>query len=212
MRLCRWARANAEPIVFRSLLAVASPSDWPCGSSDETAWLDLKTRYGRFDLERPFPQRLVRPALDRLFAIAVELRTQGSIGFMSINRALGVRLDSQSAAGVITTLVDAGMARPVDAGDDWQRPHVEGPRLVEWIAELVRERHAHGVLDWTKGVGLALAHSLSGADEQFVESEAPGGSMLSSEIDEFDEFVLEHRRMLTSQRLEDALNELDDDE
>lgn len=212
MRLCRWARVNAEPAVFRSLLAVSSPSDWPCDSNDEAAWLDLRTRYGRYDLQRAAPQRLVRPALDRLFAIAVELRAGGSIGFMSINRSLGVRLDSQTAAGVIRTLLDSDMAAAAVAGGDWQQPHVAGRRLIEWTTELARERHAHGALDWAKGVGLALADTLGAVDDRFVESGTSEASSLSDEVDEFDDFVLEHRRMLTNQRLEDALNELDDDE
>jgi hypothetical protein len=211
MRLCRWARTNAEPINFRSLLAVASPEDWPCDSSDKAAWLDLKVRYGRYDLERAPPQRLVRPTLDRLFAIAIELRSGGAIGFMSVNRSLGVRLDSQSAAGVLKTLQGAGMAEPAEASGDWQQPHVAGARLSEWIAQLDAERHAHGTLDWTRGVGLALAQSLGAADERFLAADVPEAG-LTGEVDAFDDFVLEHRRMLTNQRLEEALNELDEDD
>lgn len=211
MRLCRWARINAEPIIFRSLLAVASPEDWPCDSSDKATWLDLKSRYGRYDLERAPPQRLVRPTLDRLFAIAIELRSGGAIGFMSVNRSLGVRLDSQSAAGVLRTLHDAGLAEPAEASGDWQQAYVPGARLSEWIAQLDAELHAHGALDWAQGVGLALAQSLVATDERFLEVDGPEAG-LTGEVEEFDDFVLEHRRMLTNQRLEEALNELDEDD
>ncbi len=212
MRLCRWARANAAPSIFRSLLSVASPEEWPTDQSDRQMWLDLRRSHGRFELGYSRREdRVGRPPLERILAAGLQLRTEGSIGFMTVNRILGIRLDSSNAATVLAVLTGSAMAVAPDGGASWQRPHLPGRRLDQWLEALSEAHHSDGQLAWQSDVGAALGQALDArvTDGLSPEMDPVVPADFSDEDDEFERFIQDHRRAIAEQRREDALNWLD---
>jgi hypothetical protein len=48
--LCRWGETNANPILWRSLLAVASVDQWPASDREKEHWQSLQSRSGAYSL------------------------------------------------------------------------------------------------------------------------------------------------------------------
>lgn len=201
MRLCRWARANKQDELLRSLLAIASIEQWPTDDVDQLMWLDLMKRQARFELEfAPRRAKILIP-LDRVLAAGLHLRSARSLGWMTANRVLGHGPDASAAAALLSGMVRSGMAAsPTDCGS-WQRPHLAGAALEEWIARLASELHDTGELAWSGVAGSELSKAFERQEASQIK-EAPD---LDEELDEFELMMAEHRRSVQSRRQEACL-------
>lgn len=206
MRMCRWARAHADPELYRSLLSVAAIKDWPTDDLDRATWLELQARQGRFELG--YAPRAVggRPSLDRILAAALQLRYDGRLGWVMANRILGYRPDSHLAHGLLDGLVQAGMAEAPAGEFAWQRPHQPGPKLHEWIEQLGSALHLKGVLDWTVSPGPDCWAAFSGSEDAPVDLSSGD----ADELDDYESLMAEHRRIVQARRLEAKLDWLED--
>lgn len=204
-RLCRWARANAKPELFRTLLAVASPDAWPVDETEKAAWRELAAQQGRFELA--FATRVtvpVLPPLDRVLAACLHLVEAGQIGWMTCNRILGLRLDSQTSTSLLSVVVGSRIVEEPAGWIAWQRPHRAGPALAAWTERLSRELGQEGSLRWAGPAGSDLAAEIGWSVDA---GEAPDISIgaFDDELSEFEQLVAEHRRAVRSKRREEAL-------
>jgi hypothetical protein len=206
MRMCRWARAHAEPELYRSLLSIAAIKDWLTDELDRATWLELQARHGRFELG--FAPRAVagRPSLDRILAAALQLRNDSRLGWVMANRILGYRPDSHFAHALLGGLVRAGIAEAPTGEFAWQRPHQPGLKLHEWIAQLGAALHFKGVLDWTVSPGPDCWAAFSLSEEAPVDLTSSD----AEELDDYESLMAEHRRIVQARRLEAQLDWLED--
>jgi hypothetical protein len=204
MRFSRWARANDERDIYRSLLEIVCIDDWPTDDSDKEVWHSAKGRDACFEFWSDPRLGRARVPVDRVLAAGLWLRQQGSIGWVTANRILGYRPDSFTAAGLLARLAAAGMALQPDGRYGWQKPHDAGPRLEEWIKRLADALHETGNLAWTTAIGVELESSFDAVQDDGCPSDAGA----QDEPDEYESIMAEHRRMVQARRIEVRLEML----
>jgi hypothetical protein len=153
--LCGWAEGNAAADdVYRSLLAVSEPMNWPVGVGDRLAWADRRRNYGSLRTPRlPPPEVLQRPSPADFLAASIYLRMTGSIAWTTVNRTAQRRLDSQKAASTLALLVAFGMAAPVD---HWQQRHTALPLVTSVTSKIIADLARTGSVSWDQGALAAL--------------------------------------------------------
>lgn len=203
-RLCRWAREKGRPELFRTLLAVATPNAWPVEESEKAAWRELAMRQGRFELA--YATRVSvpdLPPLDRVLAACLHLIEAGRIGWMTCNRILGLRLDSQTSTSLLAVLVGARIVEEPAGPVAWQLPHQAGPALLAWTERLSRELGLDGGLRWAGPAGSALAAEIGRSGDACTASEVAVDAF--DDLSEFERLVADHRRAVRAKRHEEAL-------
>ena len=154
-RLCEWARWQADPDVFRSLLDVCDPTTWPVTIEVREEWLELRNVHGRWLLasERRSLLGVQPPTGTEFVAGLAHLTAFGSIGWIGADRVMQNRLGSNGAADLLALLVACGAA---EAPEDWQTAHIATPLALELITSLSAALHREGKLDWTRAPMLPL--------------------------------------------------------
>jgi hypothetical protein len=151
---CMWAREQADEELLENLLSIAQLDAWP-KTEDLGTWRELARKRSRFTLQFPPTTRaFVLPPLDRLLAACLYVRQYGRLSWVSGNRILMKSAHAHSSAGLLALLVALRTVTP-DA-DDWQGPHMAGPRLNEQIERLEAEREQSASLGWNSRVGQEL--------------------------------------------------------
>jgi hypothetical protein len=159
-RLCAWARFEAAPDIFHSLLAVARVDDWPVSAAQREQWALLAAQKGRFELVLGAYERdqEPRPDLDRLLAACRVAIERGSLNWVVANRIMGRRLDAMRGRGLLALAVALGAVSPPEAacGDPWNLPHPVGPRAGEIAERIAAELLVSETLGWDSPLGQAL--------------------------------------------------------
>jgi hypothetical protein len=165
MALCIWAKAHAATDLYRSLLSVADPLQWPAPESTTATWLELQRQEARWEIgtERRVPLGSRFIDAEQMFSVLTHLALFGWISWFAINRATGSRNDNHDAADVLALLVMAGLARPEA---DWQIKHAATDLGIETFNRACAERHMCGKLSWENGVLGALFAGLRGKRAQ----------------------------------------------
>ena len=146
--LCGWASARTSNDVFRSLLAVVQPEEWPVSPEEQTAWRNRKRVHGSFRLSQNQPTPILNlPSPADFLAAAVYLRVTGSIAWTTANRTAQRRLDGQAAASTLALLVAFGLAAPTE---HWQRRHLVLPAATAIIICIVADLARTGRLSWNE--------------------------------------------------------------
>lgn len=143
--LCRWASVHASDEVFRSLLAVAHPQEWPVDADEQVVWQDRKRIHGSYRLPQMPPPPLYLPSAADFLAASIYLRMTGSIAWTTINRTAQRRLDNQKAASTLALLVGFGLAAPEK---HWQCRHLVLPAATAVIARITSDLVRTGRLSW----------------------------------------------------------------
>jgi hypothetical protein len=166
--LCRWARANCNPLIFQSLLAVASVDLWPVSPDERQHWSALQLTHGRYCLATParYPISELWPPLDRVLAACIVARQHDGLSWIVANRVLKRRLDAHVSPGLLALMVSLGA---LQAPSQWQMFHKAGVKLTSIIQRLSLPLHEHGILDWTSNVADELIQELLSA-RQVTES------------------------------------------
>lgn len=148
--LCSWARFQAPTETFRSLLFVASPSDWSLPARQLDEWLELKARHGAWTTGSARREHLTGelPAPETFVSVLAHVVLLGSTSWYGVNRCAQQKLDSQQAADVLALLIAAGL---VKAPVDWQGPHAGEPSAAAALQAVAHERWRTGRLDWHTG-------------------------------------------------------------
>ena len=85
MALCRWASSNAPDDSYRSVLAVAEPSEWPADAGEANAWQARKRSYGSYRLPiLAAPQAMSLPSAGSFLSSAIWLAMTGSIAWTTV--------------------------------------------------------------------------------------------------------------------------------
>lgn len=160
--LCHWAQANCNPLIFQSLLAVASIDLWPVSLDERQHWSALQRTHSRYCLAVTprYPVRQLWPPLDRLLAACIVARQNNGLSWISANRVLKRRLDAHVSPGLLALMVSLGA---LQAPSQWQMFHKAGPRLTEIVQNLSRCLHQHGALDWNSSAAEELIQELAAA-------------------------------------------------
>ncbi|MCW2406052.1 hypothetical protein M2336_002681 [Sphingobium sp. B1D7B] len=218
--LARWGYHHGAPESLRSLLAVADIDAWPISASEQSHWLEVARRDGRFELAEPLrPEAYARPDLDRLLAACIELVSSGELNWMSCNRMAGRRIDSQVGASIIAILLALGAVSVADADPAaWQQSHQATERATALRDELVDTLSSTGVLSWERGIGLRLAQEVVAAAPEIERwpdaarlaamfDAAAAGSASADDliVDPLDAIMAESRQSADRQKREDLL-------
>jgi hypothetical protein len=165
MALCIWAKAHATTDLYRSLLSVADPLQWPAPESTTATWLELQRQEARWEIgtERRVPLGSRFIDAEQMFSVLAHLALFGWISWFAINRATGSKNDNHDAADVLALLVMAGLARPEA---DWQIKHEATDLGIQAFNRACAERHMCGKLSWENGVLGALFAGLRGKSAQ----------------------------------------------
>jgi hypothetical protein len=157
--LCRWAQTNCNPLLFQSLLSVASIDLWPVSFDEREHWSALKRIHSRYCLAAPpsYPIRQLWPSLDRLLAACVVARQNNGLSWITANRVLKRRIDAHVSAGLLALMVSLGA---LQAPSQWQMFHTVGHRLTDIVKRLCLCLHEQGALDWSSRVGEELLDEL----------------------------------------------------
>jgi hypothetical protein len=161
MALCVWAKAHATTDLYRSLLSVSTPNQWPIPEADIGHWLELQRNEARWEIrtERRVPLGSRFIDAEQMFSVLAHLALFGWISWFGINRATGSKNDNHDAADVLALLILTGLARPES---DWQTKHVATDLAIETFNRACGERHMCGKLSWENGVLGALFADLQG--------------------------------------------------
>ncbi len=167
-RWCQWAkeqlgRQEGSRQIAVSLLAVAQPLEWP-GISDpmKAQWQDRKIKLGRHAL--PVPE----PRFEHEFSVSPRdflslirrVVADGGLSWMSVNRVLGLRIDTLGSASLLGSLA---RLRVIISGSDWQDWQPIGPNANQWRGRLESEMASSGELFWDHGGGRAMADAVKDA-------------------------------------------------
>ena len=149
MGLCRWASTNASSDSYRSVLAVAEPSEWPVDPGEADAWLARKLSYGSYRLPiLAAPQAMNLPSAASFLSSAAWLAMTGSIAWTTVNRTSQRRIDSQKAASTLALLVRFGMASTTR---HWQDRHYALPGAAAAVSAMLADLSRTGTLSWDEG-------------------------------------------------------------
>ncbi len=162
--LCRWGETNASPVLWQSLLAVASVHQWPVSDGESEHWRDLQNRHGAYSLMAPmrYPIRDLWPPLPRLLAALHVVQMRDNINWIVANRLLKRRIDAHAGPALLGILCLLGIVSPPA---HWQMPHVKHGDPDYLIATLSRELQQTGSLKWESDIGADIIAKLSlGAD------------------------------------------------
>jgi RNA polymerase sigma factor (sigma-70 family) len=146
MALAEWAKAHATTDLYRSLLAVADPRQWPASNSTIALWLGLQKTEACWEIairRVPLGSRFIDA--EQMFSVLMHLALFGWISWFAINRTTGSKNDNHDAADVLALLVLAGLARPEA---DWQIKHIATDLGIETFNRACEERHMCGKLSW----------------------------------------------------------------
>ena len=148
MGLCRWASSNASDDSYRSVLAVAEPSEWPVDTGEADAWQARKRSYGSYRLPVLATPAMNLPSAASFLSSATWLAMTGSIAWTTVNRTSQRRIDSQKAASTLALLVRFGMASPAR---HWQDRHQALPRAAAAVSAMLADLSRTGTLSWDEG-------------------------------------------------------------
>lgn len=147
-RICEWARNAADGDVFRSLLQVSTPEDWPAPDAVRTEWTQLRQLHGCWMLptERRGALGPDAPSPAEFLSGILHVALLGSIGWISAGRVTQARLGAQDSTHLLALL---GACGAVDCPEDWQAPHVATPRIHDLLGDLTTASCRRGELSWS---------------------------------------------------------------
>ena len=145
--VCEWARAAAPPALYRSLLSVAVPQQWPQLRPAELEFWRNEQSGAEFDLRaRPDFGFVGRLAASRLLAMLIALRANGHISWLEANRCIGCTTDSRAGILALGLLAAMGAVLP---NADWRKRHgVRADRVEHLLTPLVAPLRRTGKLPW----------------------------------------------------------------
>lgn len=159
-RLCSWARFEADPALYHSLLAIASIDEWPITDRERADWHRRAALHARFEIVLHDRELLVeaRPELDRLLAACFVCVERGEINWLTINRIMSRRLDAAGGQALLALLVGLNcIDPPADAGADGVLlSHRATPRAAALATELSEQLQHEGKLRWESPLGERL--------------------------------------------------------
>lgn len=160
--LCRWAQGHAHPLLFQSLLFIASIDLWSVSADERAHWSNLRHAHGRYCLSVPprYPIRQLWPPLDRLLAACTLARQNDGLSWITANRVLKRRLDAHVSPGLLALMVSLGA---LHAPSQWQMFHKSGPQLAQIVDFLSARLHQTGELNWDCEAGNELLEPLGAA-------------------------------------------------
>lgn len=149
-RLARWARHNAGPDLFGSLMYVIDPSKWSAPDNEMAVWRRSQEQYQSWRIGVPRRFALGRRFLDanQVLPTLAQLAFHGWTSWMAVNRTTDAPIHIQDSADILALLIKAEL---VIAPDDWQKPHIAHPKATELFIRARTEMHAAGVLGWEHG-------------------------------------------------------------
>jgi hypothetical protein len=161
---CEWARQEADSPLFESLMSVVRPDLWPVDADRRGAWAEIAKARGAFRIGfQPNPASVILPALDRVMAALKVVAVDGALGWTKANRILMRRMRDHQAVGLLAVLVAFGA---LEAGEDWQAPHVAGSAVADLLSALDDACSIKGSLHWETEIGEALMARLRRARPQ----------------------------------------------
>jgi hypothetical protein len=170
---CGWARKHADTPLLEALLSVIEPDAWPA-VEDADEWRALKARRGRFTLHQtPREEVFTLPELDHVLAACKFIESRRGLGWVMANRILFRRPNDHNSAGLLAVLV--GLGALAKGAEDWQAPHIAGPRLGEIRGLLEAERGRLGLLSWSSPLGVRL-------QREALAAELPDGWVASQDL------------------------------
>ena len=149
-QLCKWAKRHSSSDLFRSLLDVAEPDQWPATLEEKTRWTTQKATYGSYKLAWPAPsieEAKAPKEIDLLAALAF-LGTLGGISWVSVNRIAPRRLDDTDAVTGLALLIALNAVQPAS---NWQERHVPLADHSALYARIAAELTRTGSLKWREG-------------------------------------------------------------
>ncbi|MBU1377076.1 MAG: hypothetical protein KKE02_11310 [Alphaproteobacteria bacterium] len=154
-RLCEWAKRSSEDDVFRSLLSVATPSEWPAPETVKSEWLRLQETHARWALSSGRDAALGSdpPTPAHLLSGLLHLALLGSIGWIGAGRVTQSRLGSQGSADLLAVLVACGAA---ECPEHWQDRHPATGLAGLLLKELAMAVSRDGDLSWSSPVPAAI--------------------------------------------------------
>jgi hypothetical protein len=159
-RLCSWARFDAPPQLYHSLLAVASIDHWPVAETVQADWRRHRALEGRFEItvSGKIPDPEPRPGLDRVLAACRIARERGNLNWLAVNRMMGRRLDAAGGQGLLALMLalDCVSLPEGQDGELLLMAHPATERANTLADELALARMQTGNLDWESALGQAL--------------------------------------------------------
>ena len=149
-QLCSWSKLHHPNDLYRSLLHISTPENWPVSDEERTTWMRTKGIYGRyeFDALQTSVREATPPDGSHILAALAVLGTLGGLSWISVNRTAHRRLDNTHAVAGLALLVALSAIKPAQ---QWQDRHVPGADHSAVFARMAGERNRTGVSRWGEG-------------------------------------------------------------
>ena len=152
---CEWARNDADPDIYTSLLAVVEPNQWEQIASEERdRWQGIKCIDSSYKIDRELSVVLPESVLlrDLVGPIVVAAR-QSHLGWVTINHLHGHRQEDGKGLAYLGFLIASGV---VHAQEDWRLPHAASDEADELCDSLLEALCLDGRLRWDSRIGELL--------------------------------------------------------
>lgn len=232
-RLCAWARFNSPAQLFRSLLAIARPNEWPIDERSRLDWARLAERERRFEIDIPARPLSVGqpPDLDRLLAACIATLKRGEMNWLMLNRILRKQVDGLRTRGTLALMIALGIIEAPKSDKvekTWQLRHAVGPQAHLLTQLLGSELAKNGELSWDGKAGeivnerLNQASSIdlgwvsldelmafmSGSTTDAAAMGIPPTTADESQEDDLEAMLHQHKRSVARRRMEELSNNL----
>jgi hypothetical protein len=149
-QLCKWSKLHHPNDLYRSLLHVSAPGNWPVSDEERTTWMQTKSIYGRYEIDalHASVREAKPPDEGHILAALAVLGTLGGLSWISVNRTAHRRLDSAHAVAGLALLVALNAIKPAR---QWQDRHFPGADHSAVFARMAGGRSHTAVLRWGKG-------------------------------------------------------------
>lgn len=224
-QLCKWAKNNAQNIIYTSLLSIANPSVWPVNTEQKVYWGEQVEQHARYQLNEFVNQKTVSLGFS-LADIAAALISAKLIGlsWLTANRVLRTRFRSHKGIGLVAFLHSIGAL--IEASSDI--PYAEKRYTISnygesLISSITNELHSSAYLTWSGPSGDKIVRRFHLLDSNitwfdksilanlFDERDNDKQEPSSNEEDEFEELLEQHRKIMLRQQIQTGLNMLDED-
>ena len=152
---CEWARNNANPDIYTSLLMVVEPSLWEHTSlGEQDRWQRIKCTDSCYKIDLELSVVLPESVLLRdLFGPIIAASRQSQVGWVTINHLHGNRQNDGKGLAYLAVLIAAGV---VHAQEDWRLPHAARDEADEICNGLLETLYLNGRVRWDSTIGELL--------------------------------------------------------
>ncbi len=157
---CIWAEDHCYKSLFRSLLYIANPFNWPSAESEKDEWNYRKEQEQEYSLlgKCRYPIYSYTISLRRFLSVLIYFKIMGCANWIYANHILGWRVGNHHASTALALAIGFGA---INSADHWQKMHEINTENIDYVIQTIfSELYKEGNLNWATIQGRRLVEQL----------------------------------------------------